>query len=154
MNSKNIRNIIPIAIPFAMLIALFALRGTLIQEGAESMSSMQNQKEAEHMADSIRLLYDYSTNGQTGIKYTFIEFGAEGCISCRKMENVLKDIKKEFAGQVQVRFINVSQKEALEWTKYFGISAIPTQIVLNHTGHEIFRHTGYISAEDLGKIFR
>lgn len=50
--------------------------------------------------------------------------------------------------------MNVSKQETQEWTKYFGIAAIPTQIILDNNGHEIFRHTGLISAEDLGTVFK
>ena len=37
--------------------------------------------------------------------------------------------------------------------KFFGVSAIPTQILLDKTGVEYFRHSGYISFDDLNKQF-
>jgi hypothetical protein len=37
--------------------------------------------------------------------------------------------------------------------KYFGIASIPTQVLLNKTGKEFFRHTGYYSAEELVRNF-
>jgi thioredoxin 1 len=37
--------------------------------------------------------------------------------------------------------------------KYFGISAVPTQLLLDSEGNEFFRNYGFIAAEDLmGKI--
>jgi thioredoxin 1 len=33
--------------------------------------------------------------------------------------------------------------------KYFGIAAIPTQVLLDQEGQEFFRHTGYLSYNDL-----
>ena len=65
------------------------------------------------------------------------------------MERVMEDIRTTYGKRVKVRFMNVSKQETQEWTKYFGIAAIPTQIILDNNGHEIFRHTGLISAEDL-----
>lgn len=154
MKQKTIKNGIWVVIPLVMLALLFALRGTLVQVGSENMSRMQDEKIATHIADSVRLLYDYQRQGQEELKYTFLEFGAVGCISCRKMETVMEDIRREFAGQVNVRFLNVSHQEAQEWTKFYGVATIPTQIIFDRNGREIFRHTGYISTEDLSKIFR
>lgn len=99
-------------------------------------------------------MYNYKDRRDTGLQYTFLEFGAMGCISCRKMERVMEDIRTTYGKRVKVRFMNVSKQETQEWTKYFGIAAIPTQIILDNNGHEIFRHTGLISAEDLGTVFK
>jgi thioredoxin 1 len=33
--------------------------------------------------------------------------------------------------------------------KYYGIAAIPTQVLLDKTGKEFFRHTGYLSTKEL-----
>lgn len=154
MTLKTIKNGILVALPLAMLVLLFALRDTLVQVGSEGMSRMQDERTAAGIADSVRLLYDYRNGTDKGLRYTFLEFGAEGCISCRKMEGVMEEVKKDFAGQVKVRFMNVSEPEAQEWTKYFGIAMIPTQVVLDNTGREVFRHTGFISAEDLSKVFK
>ena len=70
------------------------------------------------------------------------------------MERVMEDIQTTYGKRDKVRFMNVSKQETQEWTKYFGIAAIPTQIILDNNGHEIFRHTGLISAEDLGTVFK
>ena len=70
------------------------------------------------------------------------------------MERVMEDNRTTYGKRVKVRFMNVSKQETQEWTKYFGIAAIPTQIILDNNGHEIFRHTGLISAEDLGTVFK
>jgi thioredoxin 1 len=39
--------------------------------------------------------------------------------------------------------------ENLPWMKYYGISAVPMQILLDKQGNEFFRHYGFISAEEL-----
>ena len=36
---------------------------------------------------------------------------------------------------------------------YFGIAGIPTQVLLDVSGKEIFRHTGYFPAAELEKEF-
>lgn len=49
---------------------------------------------------------------------------------------------------------HVLKKETQEWTTYFGIATIPTQIISDNNGHEVFRHTCFISAEDLRAVFK
>lgn len=150
---KGIRNGMAVAVPVVLVAALFALRGTLVGVGSEGMRRMQDKRAAAGVADSVRLLYDYRGK-EDGFAYTFLEFGAMGCVSCRKMEGVMEEMKRDFGGRVNVRFMNVSKKEVQEWTKYFGVAMIPTQVVLDSTGREVFRHTGYIPAEDLGRVFK
>lgn len=152
MNREILGKWVWVSLPVSIVVLLFALRGTLVRIGAGQMSRMQDSEVAADIADSIRLLYDYSDG--RGLDYTFLEFGAKGCVSCRKMEQVMDEIRTEFADRVKVRFINVSRKEDQEWTKFFGIAMIPAQVVLDSTGREVFRHTGFISAEDLSKVFK
>lgn len=154
MTGKTVKNGLMVAIPLIIIVMLFALRDTLVQVGSEGMSRLQDKTAAKDIADSVRLLYDYRQAGDKSYRYTFLEFGAKGCISCRKMEGVMEEVKRDFAGRVNVRFVNVSQKENQEWTKYFGVATIPTQVVLDNAGKEVFRHTGFISAEDLSKVFK
>jgi len=33
--------------------------------------------------------------------------------------------------------------------KFYGIAVIPTQVLLDKTGKEVFRHSGYLSAKEL-----
>ncbi len=154
MKWETIKNGVMVGVPVVIIAVLFAMRGTLVRTGSEQMSRMQDKKAAAAIADSVRLLYDYRGKVDESFKYTFLEFGATGCVSCRKMEGVMKEVRKEFVGKVKVRFMNVSKKEVQEWTKFFGVAMIPTQIVLDSSGREIFRHTGYISTGDLGKVFQ
>jgi hypothetical protein len=35
--------------------------------------------------------------------------------------------------------------------KYFGVAAIPTQVLLGVSGKEVFRHTCYFSFDELDK---
>lgn len=110
---KGIRNGMAVAVPVVLVAALFALRGTLVGVGSEGMRRMQDKRAAAGVADSVRLLYDYRGK-EDGFAYTFLEFGAMGCVSCRKMEGVMEEMKRDFGGRVNVRFMNVSKKEVQE----------------------------------------
>ena len=111
---------------------------------------MDIQKSVTQIVDSA---FNYQKNGE-GFSITFLEFGATGCISCRKMETVMKEIKEKYPQKVNVKFFNILLSENQDMMKYFGIAAIPTQVLLNSSGKETFRHTGYFSFDDLNKEFQ
>jgi len=76
-----------------------------------------------------------------------IDLGAGECIPCKMMAPILEELKKEYAGRLEVRFIDVWQNPS-EAGKY-GIKLIPTQIFRDASGKELFRHEGFFSKEDI-----
>jgi thioredoxin 1 len=97
--------------------------------------------------------FNYSKNGLE-YKITFLEFGATGCVACRKMESVMEEEKQQCPDKVNVVFLNILKPQNQTLMKYYGIAAIPTQVLLNKEGKEFFRHTGYITTNDLSIKFR
>jgi len=135
---------------FVLLIAykdkLTAVASTMVK--AQANSEIQNSELA--FVDSA---YNYVKNGQ-GYEATFLEFGATGCSPCKRMESVMEEIRTRYPDRVKVVFINILKPENQDLMKYFGIAAIPTQVLLNKEGKEFFRHTGYYSTNDLIKNFQ
>lgn len=79
-----------------------------------------------------------------------LDLGAGKCIPCKMMAPILEELKKEYAGRMNVEFIDVWKDP--EAGKAFGIEMIPTQIFFDASGKELFRHTGFFGKEDiLGK---
>jgi thioredoxin 1 len=78
---------------------------------------------------------------------TFIELGADRCIPCRQMQPIMKEIAAECAGKVQVIFYDVWKNP--EPGRQYGIQLIPTQVFLDKTGKELFRHTGLFPKNEL-----
>ncbi len=76
-----------------------------------------------------------------------VDLGAGRCIPCKKMAPILEELKKEYAGRLQVDFIDVWVDP--EAGKPYGIKLIPTQIVFDPSGRELFRHEGFIDKEDI-----
>ena len=76
-----------------------------------------------------------------------LDLGADKCIPCKKMAPILDAMKEEFAGRLQVDFIDV-WKRPEEAPKY-RVTTIPTQIFLSPDGKELFRHVGFYSREDI-----
>ena len=55
-----------------------------------------------------------------------LDLGAGKCIPCKMMFPVLDELKKEYAGKLEVEFIDVWQNP--DAGKQYGIEVIPTQI--------------------------
>ena len=76
-----------------------------------------------------------------------LELGSKGCPPCRRMMPILNQLKAEYAGKFEIRYIDVWANRA-EGTKY-GVRAIPTQIFFDSSGRELFRHVGFYSKKDI-----
>ncbi|NQV31462.1 MAG: hypothetical protein HQ515_02155 [Phycisphaeraceae bacterium] len=76
-----------------------------------------------------------------------LDLGADKCIPCKLMAPILDEMKEEFAGRLQVDFIDV-WKNPNEAPKY-KITTIPTQIFFDAQGKELWRHVGFIAREDI-----
>ena len=76
-----------------------------------------------------------------------LDLGAGKCIPCKMMFPVLDELKKEYAGKLEVEFIDVWQNP--DAGKQYGIEVIPTQIFYDATGKELSRHIGFFAKEDI-----
>lgn len=85
-------------------------------------------------------------------KVTFIELGSVRCIPCKKMQPVMKFIEEKYGDQVNVVFHDVWTPEGQPFGDKYGIKAIPTQVFLDASGKEFFRHEGFFPEEELVKI--
>src|SRR5512136_2362108 len=79
-----------------------------------------------------------------------VDLGAGKCIPCKQMAPILEELKKEYAGRMEVVFIDVWKNP--DAGKAYGVEMIPTQIFYDASGTELFRHTGFFGRENiLGK---
>ncbi len=76
-----------------------------------------------------------------------VDLGADKCIPCKMMAPILEEIKKDYAGIINVEFIDVWKNP--DKAKEYGITIIPTQIFFDASGKELFRHEGFFSKEDI-----
>jgi thioredoxin-like negative regulator of GroEL len=80
-------------------------------------------------------------------KPVIYELGSNSCSSCIAMIEVMKKVEANHKDNIQVIKIDVFQDK--KSTEPFNIRAIPTQIVRDKNGKEIYRHEGFISYEAL-----
>jgi len=76
-----------------------------------------------------------------------VDVGAKTCIPCKLMAPILEELKTEYAGRLQVDFLDVSINP--EFAGQYEVTIIPTQIFFDASGKELFRHEGFLSKEDI-----
>lgn len=76
-----------------------------------------------------------------------VDLGADKCVPCKKMAPILEELKKDYAGRMEVEFIDVWKNEKA--AKEYKIKLIPTQIFYGADGKELFRHEGFFGKEDI-----
>ncbi len=67
------------------------------------------------------------------------------------MQPVLEELRREYPGKLQVDFVDV-WKDPTQSQKY-GILGIPTQILFDTHGNEVFRHSGFFPKDQILKKF-
>jgi len=76
-----------------------------------------------------------------------VDLGAGTCIPCKAMAPILEGLKAEYAGRMDVVFIDVwKDREAAD---AYGIHLIPTQIFFGADGKELARHEGFMGREEI-----
>lgn len=88
-----------------------------------------------------------SSSGAATSLPLLLDLGAGKCIPCKMMAPILEELKEEYAGSLEVVFIDVWQ-DASAGRKY-GIQTIPTQIFYDASGRELFRHEGFFGKEEI-----
>lgn len=86
----------------------------------------------------------------TGIP-RLLDLGSKGCTACTLMEPVLEELRTKHADKLQVDFIDVWEHG--EVPDLYGIELIPVQIFFDADGHELYRHQGFISVEEIETKF-
>ncbi len=76
-----------------------------------------------------------------------LDLGSTKSKPCKMMAPILEELKKEYAGKLNVEFIDVWENENAG--KEYGVEMIPTQIFYDANARELFRHTGFFSKEDI-----
>ena len=76
-----------------------------------------------------------------------VDVGADQCVPCKMMAPILAQLRVDFAGRMQVDFIDVWKNPGAG--DPYGVSIIPTQIFYGGDGRELERHVGFISREDI-----
>ncbi len=89
---------------------------------------------------------EFKTFSKEGI--VLIDFFAEWCMPCMMMSPIIEDLQEEFDEKIKIGKINVD--ESIEISEKFGVSSIPTFILLKD-GKEIYRINGTSTQDELSE---
>ena len=81
-----------------------------------------------------------------------VDLGAGKCIPCKAMAPILEGLKTEYAGRMEVQFIDVWKDP--DAGKAYGIHIIPTQIFYGADGKELARHQGFMGKEEILALWK
>jgi thioredoxin 1 len=123
---------------FVTLLTIFAL--ILLSCGQKSNSEVDNKKNQQ------------TTISNKTVKLSFVEIGSDKCIPCKQMQPILKSLKTKYAGQLNVQFFDI-YKNKVDIQK-FKVVLIPTQIILDADGKEIFRHQGFFPESEIDTFLK
>ncbi len=121
-----------------LLVSLFILTAFLFPQYKSYSQSIQDQRFPKEVAQSPLP--------------KLLDFGRGVCIPCKAMAPVLKELSEEYKDRVIIRVIEIDQESGL--TKANRIRLIPTQIFFDSKNQEVLRHEGFMSKDDIKKVFQ
>jgi thioredoxin 1 len=76
-----------------------------------------------------------------------VDLGSVSCIPCKAMAPILEGLKVEYAGRMEVEFIDVwKNRDAAD---AYGVRMIPTQVFFGADGQELARHQGFMGKDEI-----
>jgi hypothetical protein len=76
-----------------------------------------------------------------------LEFDRKFCPICKASEFVILAVKDQYPDQFAVRKLYMDEAESL--FRRYQVVIVPTQVFLNHSGQEVYRHEGVFKKDEL-----
>jgi len=80
----------------------------------------------------------------------FVEVGSESCHSCQIMGKLLYKVDKKYP-QYNIDFVDVKHERQAAYE--LKIQMIPTQLIFDKKGKEVYRHVGPLGTQQLLDLF-
>ena len=74
-----------------------------------------------------------------------VDLGSDTCVPCKQMAPILDALSEEYRGSLIVEFIDIRKNP--DAGQKWGIRLIPTQVFIDASGKERFRHEGFMAKE-------
>ena len=113
---------------------------TLFMFNAIADESMLKESQYKYVAQSIGKGKPY-----------FLEVGSDSCYSCQIMGRMLYKVVQKHP-EYNIHFINVKKERYAAYT--LQIRMIPTQIIYDKNGTEVYRHIGILSSAKLRALLK
>lgn len=119
---------------------IYNLDGGIMKWTGEKTSASNTERIGISATDYDKLIHSD--------KKVVVNFFAEWCGPCKKMEPYLLQMQEEFKGKIKIERLDAdANKSMIDEMKIDGLPAI----LIYENGTEVWRHLGYLSEEDLRK---
>jgi thioredoxin 1 len=81
-----------------------------------------------------------------------VDLGSDKCLPCKRMAPILEGLSQEYRGSFTVEVLDVRKNPELG--QKWNIRVIPTQVFIDASGAERFRHEGFMSKEAILEKWR
>src|SRR3972149_4347392 len=115
--------------------------GALVFAGSALLSASPVEKPA-----ILPLSPDLLKAAIGGGTWLIVEFGGEHCIPCMQMQPVLQDLQVALGEKARLHNFWIQQHPDV--ARAHRIMVMPTQVIFNPKGEEVFRHMGYFPPEE------
>jgi len=147
-----------LAVALGVWLLAFAVYAVLKRKGASIMGKVGKIAIVVVLGAAVAAVIVAKQNGPAGQSAQpaspaaaglprLVDLGSTTCIPCKMMAPVLDGLRAEYAGRMQVEFIDVNVDPGAG--KPYGIRLIPTQVFFDAAGKELWRHEGFISKDDI-----
>ncbi|MEW6073365.1 MAG: thioredoxin family protein [Planctomycetota bacterium] len=79
-----------------------------------------------------------------------VDVGANACEACQKLAPILAELREEYAGRLSVEVVDLLETTGAR--EQYDVSVMPTQVLYDAAGVEVWRHEGFIAKADLRAI--
>jgi thioredoxin len=107
-------------------------------------------KPVEGMANIPQMTLAEYQQQITGKEYVLVDFGAEWCPPCRKMEPTINEF---IANNKNVTLLKIDGGVHTDLMKQLNVEGIPTLLFLKN-GTELWRKNGVVEKEELNNMFQ
>jgi thioredoxin 1 len=84
--------------------------------------------------------------------WLIVEFGGQHCIPCMHMQSVLQNLQEALGKKARIHNFWIQQHH--EVARQHSIMVMPTQVIFNPKGEEVFRHMGYFPPDEFQQTLR
>ncbi len=130
---------------------MLRIRG-LGYEPQQATEPASERRAAKHATAAVPApVSDALPRARTTNRLTLIDFYAAWCAPCKVLEStVLADPRVREALEVYV-FVKVDTDHLVDTSDYFNVVGLPTMVVLDSGGREIYRREGMVEADELAQ---
>ncbi len=80
-----------------------------------------------------------------------VELGAGKCQACKAMAPIIEQLRKEYAGRIEVESVDVMEDR--ERAREIDFNLIPSQVFFDAAGKELWRHEGFMPKDQIEAKF-